>query len=211
MLPEHKQGTSGARPRDRRIDLDKRKFVAEMSLEEMRLQLLTSSVTGLPNRRAFEEAGPAPFVAISDLDGLKALNGYGYAVGDAVLRAKADALHDAGLEAYHDKGDEFLCRANDPEDLLTRLERARRILAKRTIQTEQGDETAVQVFGADFSYGIGHNMREAEQRLRNQKAEREARGELARGRLCHISVRKTEQSEAVPAVCPSQTVTSVTV
>jgi len=82
--------------------------VAEMSEAEMRLELLTSEVTGLPNRRAFEEKGPAIVVAISDVDGLKALNKYGYSVGDAVLAAKADALREAGLEAYHDKGDEFL-------------------------------------------------------------------------------------------------------
>lgn len=210
MLHEHKQGTSVAHPRDRRIDLAKRRLVAEMSLEEMRLHLLTSSVTGLPNRRAFEEAGPAPFVAISDLDGLKALNGYGYAVGDDVLKATADALRDAGLEAYHDKGDEFLCRASDPEELRTRLESARRILANRTIQTQQSDETGVQVRGADFSYGVGRNMSEAEQRLRTHKAEREARGVLARGCLCHISVSKTKRGEPVPADCPPQTVTSVT-
>ena len=98
---------------ERRCDSEKRRHVAEMSLEEMRGLLLTSAVTGLPNRRAFEEAGSAPAVAMSDLDGLKAMNNYGYAVGDAVLRAKADALRDTDLDAYHDKGDEFLFRGDD--------------------------------------------------------------------------------------------------
>ena len=64
--------------------------VAEMSPEEMRRELLTSEVTGLPNRRAFDEAGVSSAVAMSDVDGLKALNKYGYQAGNAVLKAKAD-------------------------------------------------------------------------------------------------------------------------
>jgi predicted signal transduction protein with EAL and GGDEF domain len=39
---------------DRRLDLEKRRRVAEMSSDEMRRLLLTSEVAGLPNRRAFE-------------------------------------------------------------------------------------------------------------------------------------------------------------
>ena len=66
---------------ERRVALEERRHVAEMSPEEMRRELLTSEVTGLPNRRAFDEAGPALAVAMSDVDGLKALNKYGYDVG----------------------------------------------------------------------------------------------------------------------------------
>jgi len=50
---------------DRRIDHSTRKRVAEMSSEEMRLALLTSEKTGLPNRRAFDEFKTAPFVAMT--------------------------------------------------------------------------------------------------------------------------------------------------
>ena len=63
---------------ERRVSLEERRRVAEMSPEEMRRELLTSEVTGLPNRRAFDEAGSASAVAMSDVDGLKALNKYGY-------------------------------------------------------------------------------------------------------------------------------------
>ena len=42
---------------ERRVALKKRRHVAEMSPEEMRRELLTSDVTGLLNRRAFDEAG----------------------------------------------------------------------------------------------------------------------------------------------------------
>jgi PleD family two-component response regulator len=41
---------------ERRVALEKRRRVSEMCVEEMQRELLTSQVTGLPNRRAFDEA-----------------------------------------------------------------------------------------------------------------------------------------------------------
>ena len=75
---------------ERRVALEKRRRVAEMSKEGMQRLLLTSEVAGLPNRRAFNEAGLAYAVAMCDVDGLKALNGLvGMSAGDAVLKARA--------------------------------------------------------------------------------------------------------------------------
>lgn len=175
--------------RERRVALEKRRRVAEMSPEEMRRELLTSEVTGLPNRRAFEEAGPALAVAMSDVDGLKALNQYGYDAGNAVLRATADALRKAGLEAYHDKGDEFLCRGNSVEQLRAKLERSRTILRDCMIVVERADGSTICIIGADFSFGVGEDIGEAELGLRNHKAERESAGEIARGELRGITVK----------------------
>ena len=176
--------------RERRVALEKRRRVAEMSPEEMRRELLTSGVTGLPNRRAFDEAGSANAVAMSDVDGLKALNDFGYEVGNAVLKAKADALREAHLEAYHDKGDEFLCRGNHVKELVDKLERARTILRYCTIVVERADGSALSVTGTDFSYGVGKDIGEAESNLRKFKAEREGRGEIARGELRGINIMK---------------------
>jgi|SRR5215471_5961495 len=196
---------------NRRFDLKRRRRVADMSLEEMRLALLTSEVTGLPNRRAFDEAGPCPVIALCDLDGLKALNKHGYAVGDAILRANARALLDAEVEAYHDKGDEFLCRASDPDDLRVRLECARTILRHLSIQVHLASGGIRRIYGADFSYGIGPTLVDAESQLRSQKKEREARGEVARGQLCGISVSAEElRGEVLNADFPSRSVTFVT-
>src|SRR5438128_1161173 len=44
---------------ERRVALGRRRRVAEMSPEELLRELLTSEVTGLQNRRAFDEAGVA--------------------------------------------------------------------------------------------------------------------------------------------------------
>src|SRR5215469_11636312 len=91
-----KEGRVNASAVERRISLEKRRRVAEMSREEMQRELLTSEITGLPNRRAFDEAGGARAVAMCDVDGLKALNTYGYETGNAVLKAMADTLREAG-------------------------------------------------------------------------------------------------------------------
>jgi len=174
--------------RERRVARKKRRRVAEMSPEEIRRELLTSEVTGLPNRRAFDEAGASSAVAMSDVDGLKALNKYGYETGNAVLKAKADSLLEAGLEAYHDKGDEFLCRGNHIKELLAKLEGARAVLRDRTIVVERADGSTLCITGVDFSYGVGKDIDEAELALRNHKAEREAASNAAQ-QQCQKSAR----------------------
>jgi GGDEF domain-containing protein len=174
---------------DRRVALAERRRVAEMSPEEMQRELLTSDVTGLPNRRAFDEAGRAPAIAMSDVDGLKALNDFAYDAGNALLRTKADALREAGLEAYHDKGEEFLCRGHNTEELHANLERARAILRDRAVIVKGADGSSLSFTGADFSYGVGKDINEAELLLKSHKAEREARGEIARGELRRIAIK----------------------
>ena len=164
---------------ERRVALEERKRVEEMSPEEMRRALLTSEVTGLPNRRAFDEAGKAPAVAMSDVDGLNALNRFGYDIGDALLQAKADALQEAGLDAFHDKGDEFLCRGVNADELRAKLDWARAILRERTVTVKRPDGSSLSFTGADFSFGAGTNIAEAELLLKRHKAEREQRGEIA--------------------------------
>ena len=196
--------------RERRVALKKRRHVAEMSPEEMRRELLTSEVTGLPNRRAFDEVGASSAVAMSDVDGLKALNKYGYETGNAVLKAKADSLLEVGLEAYHDKGDEFLCRGNHIKELLAKLEDARVILRDRTIVVERADGNTLSVSGADFSYGVGKDIDEAESDLLRHKAERENRGEVARGQLRGITIKDRKNRTSSSRIKRSPAITSAT-
>src|SRR5690606_10583815 len=59
---------------EKRSDLETRKRVAEMSPEEMRSALLTDDLTGLGNRRAYQEAPKKPVQASIDLDSLKFIN-----------------------------------------------------------------------------------------------------------------------------------------
>jgi GGDEF domain-containing protein len=195
--------------RERRVALEKRRRVAEMSPVELRRELLTSEVTRLPNRRAFDEAGVAVAVAMSDVDGLNALNKYGYEVGNAVLKAKADVLREAGLQAYHDKGDEFLCRGHSIKELLAQLERARAMLRGRTILVALADGSTLSVTGADFSFGVGKDIYEAEFLLKRRKAKRERRGEIARGELRGITIRRMNHTSAPTESVPTTIITSV--
>jgi GGDEF domain-containing protein len=172
---------------ERRSNPELRKRIDEMTPEEMRKILKTSDVVDLPNKRSFQEDQhftPAPFVARSDADGLKAFNDkFGYDKGDELLRAKAEALKEAGLNAYHEKGDEFLYRGANQKELEGRLEKAREILRNRVFDVTLDDGTHVQLKGVDFSYGTGKDLKEAEQKQHAHKQEREAKGQRARGEL----------------------------
>jgi GGDEF domain-containing protein len=205
-----KEGRVNGSAVERRVALEKRRRVAEMSREEMQRELLTSEVTGLPNRRAFDEAGGALAVAMCDVDGLKALNMYGYETGNAVLKTMAEALREVGLEAYHDKGDEFLCRDTHIEQLEAKLDRAHAILRDRTIFVDWADGNTLSVRGAAFSYGVGQNLYEAELGLKSHKSRRERSGEIARGELRGVIVRTLSVVEPSQKREPTFFVTSVT-
>ena len=155
---------------DRRVDHLFRKRVAEMSAEEMRQALLVSEKTGLPNRRAFDESEASPFVAMSDIDGLKVMNDrYGYATGDMLIRTFAEVLLSVDLAAYHDKGDEFLCKGGSIQELNLKLSRAQLLMHTKTFVVEAMDGRITQIEGAEFCFGIGTNLAEAERSLKRQK------------------------------------------
>lgn len=155
---------------ERRIDHAKRKRVSEMSSEEMRHALLISEKTGLPNKRAFDEADPCLWVAMGDVDGLKRLNDqYGYAAGDTLIERLAAVFLEVELDAYHDKGDEFIFRGSSFSELTAKLAKAERILKEQPFVVNTMNDTVKPIDGAWFSYGIGTNLKEAEKSLKHQK------------------------------------------
>jgi len=155
---------------ERRADHLTRKRVSEMSPEEMRRALLVSEKTGLPNRRAFDEGEPSPYVAMSDVNGLKALNDeYGYAAGDILIHRFAEVLLSVGLDVYHDKGDEFLCKGKSFQELNEKLAQAQRILRDQPFVVPSVDDRITTINGAEFCFGIGTNLTEAERSLKYQK------------------------------------------
>jgi len=97
--------------------------VVAHDLERLRQQASTDPLTGMPNRRAFDEAltqevaratrHRRPFsVVMADLDGLKAINDRdGHPAGDAALVAMASAVRGAlriSDSAFRVGGDEFV-------------------------------------------------------------------------------------------------------
>jgi GGDEF domain-containing protein len=161
---------------ERRTDHLTRKRVEQMSPEEMRHALLISDKTGLPNRRSFDEGDVSPWIAMSDVNGLKALNDeFGYSAGDALIRRFAEVLIRVGLDAYHDKGDEFLFKGQTYQDLNDKLSQAQRILRQEpfpVLAVDGGRITTIP--GADFCFGIGTDLKEAEVSLKRQKELRKA-------------------------------------
>lgn len=166
---------------ERRIDFATRKRVSEMTPEEMRRALLVSDKTGLPNRRAFDEGEASAFVAMSDLDGLKMMNDrYGYSTGDTLIRTFAELLLSMGLDAYHDKGDEFLCKGQSFQELNTKLRKAQHLMKRQTFVAESVNGLVAKIEGAEFCFGIGTNLKEAERSLKLQKElRRHSRADIA--------------------------------
>jgi hypothetical protein len=83
----------GAPVGDRRENVSLRERIASMSPEEIEKELYTSGRTGLPNRRAYDEAPKMPATASLDLDGLKWVNdNLSHQHGDALIEAVGMAL-----------------------------------------------------------------------------------------------------------------------
>lgn len=134
---------------------------------------LTSPLTGLPNRRAFERGKLSPFVAVVDVDLMKIFNEhYGRIAGDLLLRRLAKILVSAGLDAFYYGADEFLCKGESREELILKLSRARQLFGESCQIYADGRIRAIE--GADFSFGVGatpDEQRAALQQARQAKAE----------------------------------------
>src|SRR5260370_7537786 len=155
---------------ERRKDRLTRKRVAEMSTEEMRRALLVSDKTDLPNGGSLDGGEVSPWVAMSDVNGLKALNDqFGYSAGDTLIRRFAEVLVSVGLDAYHDKGDEFLCKGKTYQELNQKLSQAQRILRQQPFPVVSVESRITVIETADFCFGIGTSLKEPEGSLKVQK------------------------------------------
>jgi diguanylate cyclase (GGDEF)-like protein len=111
------------------------------TLAEARSAATTDPLTGLPDRRALQDAPPSAAVLAVDVDHLKAHNDLGgHAAGDALLAQVADALR-ATLRrvdtVYRVGGDEFAVHlaAADAQEAVSAADRLRRTVAERTAGT----------------------------------------------------------------------------
>jgi GGDEF domain-containing protein len=163
---------------ERRKDAEKRKAVAEMTPDELRKELLTSPLTGLPNRRAYDEAPKKKVQASVDVDSLKWVNdNAGHAAGDAMLSAVGQALKEEGADAYHASGDEFFVQHDDPAEIDKIMGRVEDRLAGATLEFEDPSTgKVVTLNGLGLSYGKGADLHEADNQLRERKTQREAEG-----------------------------------
>jgi diguanylate cyclase len=125
-------------------------------LDEARRQANQDHLTGLPNRRAFDEmfdreerearlAGEALCVAFCDIDHFKRINDtHGHPAGDRVIRYVADTLGriaDAKCHVARHGGEEFavLLRGTSLADGWARLESARAEIAEKRLVNRAND------------------------------------------------------------------------
>ena len=132
-------------------------------LEEARDNARRDPLTGLPNRRAFEEAyadgvskGQSLSIAICDIDRFKLVNdGFGHAVGDRVLKAIGEVLAEQceGHVVARYGGEEFVILFSDIEFSAAQdmLESARAIVAKKRYRLRETDTPLGEV---TFSAGL---------------------------------------------------------
>lgn len=134
--------------------------VSQMNADEVLAAIYTDTLTGIWNRRAFEETPESAFIAIVDLDSLKWVNDeHGHRAGDILLRSVAVTLRKMfGDDAFRLSGDEFVIRADSAEILNNKLG-----LLKDRI----------------FSFGVGRTLPEADISLTLDKNNREADGTRA--------------------------------
>jgi diguanylate cyclase (GGDEF)-like protein len=165
---------------ERRIDVTTRKRVEQMSPEEMKLMLLTHELTGIPNRRAYQEAKKLPAQAFVDADSLKWFNDtLGHEAGDQVLREIASALAATTSEAYHISGDEFLIQGRSEDEVRRAVLHVRHLLQHTVVQARLPDGSVIRKRGLEISYGIGGCRIESEAALAEAKRSREMSGARA--------------------------------
>ena len=155
---------------ERRTNHLTRKFVAEMSQKAKGTAEFVSEMTGLPNRRAFDEGSTSPFVVVSDIDNLKSTTDrFGHSVGDMLLRRFAEVLTSVGLDAYHNLSGTFLCKGESYQELNIKLSKARQILRQQPFSVYDAGGRITAIESAEFSFGIGTTVEEAEVALGQQK------------------------------------------
>ena len=171
-----------------------RKRVELMTEDEKVRALLTDELTGLGNRRAWEEGERKPVQAMLDVEGLKWVNdNVGWALGDALLRTVASALRAHGVRGYRLGGDEFVFEGETRAAVKAVVDRVRRHVEKAAVEATFSDGAKRRFTGATIHAGIGGSLDEAHAALNaEKKASVAARQRAPRGgrppRLTEVSV-----------------------
>lgn len=143
-----------------------------MAVSGLRDARLVHPLTQLPNRFAFNLAmqRKPKWVALIDVDGLRAVNDrYSDAAGDGMLRALAYELQRSGLEVYHLSGDEFavLDDGESATGFIFDLDRVSRRFSERVFEAPGSLNDRLQ--GGQISYGVGTDVRTAEEALNGSR------------------------------------------
>jgi len=164
------------RIQDRRRNEINRKRVDEMTFEEAKTALKTNNVTGLPNKRAYDESDKKPRAGFFDIDVFKDINDeYGHDVGDIALRNMADAMRATGEEIYNLSGDEYAIQAETDKELDKAAKIMYDYLENNPVEIEVPGQPPIKI-KVGFSYGKGKTLPEADKALKRHKGERKLLG-----------------------------------
>lgn len=162
---------------DRRQDVATRKIVADMTPDEMRQALHTDELTGLRNRRAYNDNTPKKVQAALDVDSLKWINdSMGHGAGDTLLQTLGQALKEEQVDAFRFGGDEFVAQHDNEAELDSKLARVAERLKSAKLEYTAPDGTKIVKTGIGFSYGKGSNLQTADEQLAVAKSTREQQG-----------------------------------
>ena len=163
---------------DRRQDRATRNRVANMSEDEMRQALLKDDLTGLGNRRAYEENPRKPVQVSADADSLKWINdNMSHGAGDKMLQAIGRAFKARNADAYHPSGDEFWVQADTVDEANQIMRDVVADLESAVIEFALPNGETITKTGIGLSYGTAETIEAAEKRLQANKAEREQAGQ----------------------------------
>jgi diguanylate cyclase (GGDEF)-like protein len=180
----HSPAEERRRPENRR----QRKRVELMTDREKIRALLTDELTGLGNRRAWEEGNRRPVQAMVDVEGLKWVNdNVGWAFGDALLKTVANAIRDQGVKGYRLGGDEFVFEGETREAVESVVAGVRRQVGEAEIEASVANGSRRRFKGATVHAGIGASLEEAHAELNRSKKAGTPRGGRPR-RLKEIAV-----------------------
>lgn len=145
-----------------------------MTREQLIKELLTDHLTGLANRRAWDEQSVgAPIVAALDLDGLKWANDHlGHGAGDAMLQEVARTARSLGITLYRIGGDEFAAQFRNGVEAVAALTTLQATLARSQWTYQGRDERTHRRRGVGISFGWAPTQALADHALLEQKAAR---------------------------------------
>jgi GGDEF domain-containing protein len=159
------------------------KRVHLMTEGEKTRALLTDDLTGLGNRRAWQEGDRLPVQVMLEVEGLKWANdNVGWAAGNELLCAVADAIREEGIAGCRLGGDEFVFETEDRAAAQASVDRIQRRLRGAEIAGTLPDGSRRRLRGPRIHAGIGRSLKEAHAELNAaKKAGLAARKRAGRG------------------------------
>lgn len=177
----------------------------DMELAELRRLRITSPLTGLPNKVAFDGDTHLGLNAIGamDMDGLGWFNKHwGHEAADEVLRyagQRMQRIQGNGVRLYHRSGDEFALRAKSKAEARRAARKLQKDLASATVKVTayvDGKRQTRTIHGIGITFGLGESYEEADYHANKSKEDRERSGLRSAKGAVPIGVRQ----ESTPGV-----------